>query len=287
MITILAMHALLTSGALDPAADTLIRVSRGARLEMEASTQVQRIEVRTWDRDEVEVVSAAPVRVFTTGALVRLEGGGGGGRGRGQRATYQLSIPRWMPIDVEASAGDVTVEGAGADVSVETVGGSVRVSGGNGRVSARSVGGSVTIEAAQGRIDATSINQTVRLVDVSGEVRAEATNGRIVLQGVRSGDVFASTTNGSIDFTGEIRDDGIYRLSTHNGQVSVAIQEGANATVSVSTYNGRYSSTFPVQVTQMGADRRSTFQIGSGSARIEVSSFNGNISFRRPGQPTP
>ena len=99
--------------------------------------------------------------------------------------------------------------------------------------------------------------------------------------------VEVSTVNGSVDFEGAIRNDGVYRLSTHNGQVTLAIPDGSNATVSVSTYNGRYTSSFPVQVTQMGADRRSTFVLGNGSARIEASSFNGNIEFRRPGQPRP
>jgi hypothetical protein len=284
MITIIAVHALLVLGAEQAQADTLIRVARGARLEVEARTQTGRIEVRGWDRDEVEV-AGGPARVSTTGTIVRLDAGGG--RGRGQRPTYMLNVPRWMPIDVEASGGAVTIEGAGADVSVESVGGSVRVNGGNGRVSVRSVGGTVTVENAQGRVEARSLNQSVRLTSVSGEVRAESTNGRIVLEGIESNDVLAETTNGSIDFAGAVRNDGVYRLSTHNGQISIAVPEGANATVSVSTYNGRYSSTFPIQVTQMGSDRRFTFLVGNGSARIEASSFNGNISFRRPGEPRP
>jgi hypothetical protein len=67
----------------------------------------------------------------------------------------------------------------------------------------------------------------------------------------------------------------------------MAIAEDANATVTVSTFNGRYSASFPIQVTRIGADRRFTFVVGSGSARVEASSFNGNIAFRRPGQPRP
>jgi DUF4097 and DUF4098 domain-containing protein YvlB len=285
MVTILAVHALLSLGAQTLAVDTIIPVSRGARLEIEANAQAERIEVRAWDRDEVGVESAAQVRVSTTGALVRLVAPGG--RSGGRRASYQLSVPRWMPITVSASGADVTVQGADADVAVETVGGSIRLNGGNGRVSAHSVGGSVTVEGAQGRVDARSFNQGVRLIGVSGEVRAESSNGSVRLERVESSDVVVSTINGSVDFDGAIRSDGVYRLSTHNGQVTMTIPEGSNATVSVSTQNGRYSSSFPVQVTQMGSDRRITFVLGDGSARIEASSFNGNIGFRRPGQPRP
>ena len=182
MISTLAVHALLSRGAATLAGDTVIAVSRGARLEIEATAQADRIEVRAWDRDEVEVESAAPVRVSTTGALVRLVAPGGrSGRGR---VSYEVSVPRWMPITVNASGADVTVQGAGADVAVETVGGSIRVNGGSGRVSTHSVGGSVNVENAQGRVDARSFNQGVRLIGINGEIRAESSNGSVRLERV-------------------------------------------------------------------------------------------------------
>jgi hypothetical protein len=280
MITILAVHALLT---LSPAqVDTVFRVSRGSRLDLETPSQTGRVDVRAWDRDEVSVETSSPVRVSTTGTLVQVDVGG---RRTGRESSVVVSVPRWMPISIDAARAAVTVEGAGADVSVESVGGTVRVRGGNGRVSARSVGGSVYIEDAQGRIEAESLNQNVRLIGVTGEVRAETTNGNISIERAQTSDLVASTNNGSITFDGPIRNDGVYRLTTHNGQVSVAIPENANATVSVSTYNGRYRSTFPISVSRVGPDRRVTFVVGNGSARIEASSFNGNIEFHRPGQP--
>ena len=286
MITILAMHALLTMGAQTLQTDTVIPVARGARLEVEARTQVRNIEIRGWDRDDVEVESGAAVRISTTGTLVRLDAGVGGRSGNRQ-SSYTVNVPRWMPITVDGTSANVTIQGADSDISVETVNGTVRVNGGNGRVSAHSVGGSIFVENAQGRVDARTINQSVRLIGVTGEIRAETVNGGVFLDRVGSSDVVVSTHNGPIDFVGDVRNDGVYRLSTYNGQVSIAIPEGANATVSVSTNNGRYTSSFPIQVTQMGSDRRFTFEIGNGGARIDASSYNGNISFRRPGQPRP
>jgi DUF4097 and DUF4098 domain-containing protein YvlB len=181
----------------------------------------------------------------------------------------------------------VTIEGSEAAVDVDTQSGAVRVVGGRGRVSARSVSGSVYIENVQGSVSAYTVNQSMRVIGVTGDVRAESTNGNITLDQVDTRSLQASSTNGNIDFGGPIRDGGVYRLTTHNGRVSMAIAEDANATISLSTFNGRYSASFPIQVTRMGPDRRFTFVLGSGSARIEASSFNGNIAFRRPGQPRP
>ena len=269
-------------------ADTVIRVSRGARLEI-SGRMTSDLVINTWDRDEVSVVTGSPVQVTTTGELVRLEaanGRAGRGRGSGQSA-YQVTVPRWMPINVPNARGDVTVEGSEADVNVESQTGSVRVIGGRGQVSAHSTSGSVRVENVQGNVTAYSVSQSVRIIGVTGNVRAESTNGSITLERVDTRNLVASTTNGNIDFDGPIQNDGVYRLTTHNGRVSMVIAENANATVTVSSFNGRYSASFPIQVTGMGPDRRMRFTVGNGSARVEASSFNGNIAFRRPGQPRP
>jgi DUF4097 and DUF4098 domain-containing protein YvlB len=283
MLKILALHAALTLGGAVPAleVDTILRVSRGSRLDLEVGVQQARIEIRAWDRDEVSVQSAAPVRVSMTGAVVRVGSPQPPAR---QRTTYEIRVPAWMPLNVNGTMADVTIEGAGGDVSVETVMGTIRITGGDGRVAAKSMQGSVTIEGARGRIEAFSANQGVRISDASGQIQAETLNGSVRLEGIESSDVLATSTNGNIEFDGPIRSDGRYRLTTHNGRVTVGVQEGANATVTVSTYNGRYTSSFPVSITETGPDRRYTFVIGTGSARIEASSFNGNIEFRRPGR---
>jgi hypothetical protein len=55
--------------------------------------------------------------------------------------------------------------------------------------------------------------------------------------------------------------------------------------VTASTYAGNFRTTFAVSLTERTRSGRTTFVIGSGSARIEASSFNGSVEFRRPGQP--
>ncbi len=52
--------------------------------------------------------------------------------------------------------------------------------------------------------------------------------------------------------------------------------------MSVSTYDGDFEADFPVSVTT--TKRRFTFTLGSGSARVELESFDGNIHLRRPGK---
>jgi hypothetical protein len=279
-------------------ADTVIRVSRGARLELGGRITAD-IRITTTDRDEVRFVGPGAVRLTETGGVVRLDAGAAGGRdGRGRPgrgggtpggsdADYQVTVPRWMPISVDNARGDVTIEGSEAEVQVVSQGGAVRIIGGRGRVSGRSVSGSVYVENVQGSVSAFTVMGSLRVIGVTGDVRAESTNGNITLDQVDARSLTASSNNGNIEFNGTVRNDGVYSMTTHNGRVSMVIPEDANATVTVSTFNGRYSASFPIQVTRIGADRRFTFVVGNGSARVEASSFNGNIAFRRPGQPRP
>jgi DUF4097 and DUF4098 domain-containing protein YvlB len=177
---------------------------------------------------------------------------------------------------------DVRVEGTRSEVSVETVGGDVSVEGGAGLVSVRSIQGEITVRGTRGRVEAMSVNEEVSLTAITGDIYVETTNGDVTIRETRSSAARATTVNGDVVYEGSIEEDGRYVFSTHNGDVSVTIPDNAGATVSVSTYHGEFESEFPVRLTGTTRDRQFTFTLGSGSARIELESFNGEIQLRRP-----
>jgi DUF4097 and DUF4098 domain-containing protein YvlB len=76
-------------------------------------------------------------------------------------------------------------------------------------------------------------------------------------------------------------------LITHNGTIGLAVPDSTNATLSVRTYGGGFRSSFPVKRDDQNARKRFTVTLGSGSARVELESFNGSIALRRPGDPEP
>ena len=101
-----------------------------------------------------------------------------------------------------------------------------------------------------------------------------------------SSNVDASTVNGAISYDGAIRDNGTYRLTTHNGVVDLALTERTNATMTIRTYNGNFRSSLPMRFTDPDARRR-TVTLGNGSAHVDLETFNGLISVRRPNEPRP
>ncbi len=263
--------------------DTTFAIPTGARVEIE--NFAGDVVVRTWSRNEVRVVASRSerdrVRVRTTGAVVQIESRGAQGASR--IIDYEVTIPASAALRVSGPFADVSIDGAGGDVTVETVKGDVWVRGGNGQISLRSVEGAVTLERARGRISLSAVNDDIRGVQLEGEVTAETINGDVTLEGVRSGNVSASTINGTLTYEGTIRDQGRYALTTHNGDLVLVVPDGANATVSIATFNGRVQTTLPITLTETRRGQRFHFTIGNGSARIELESFNGTVHLKRPG----
>ncbi len=188
-----------------------------------------------------------------------------------------------MGLDLSGVYADMTVEGARGPITVETVQGEVDVTGGEGNVSLSSVQGSVRLRGGKGRIEVHSVNEDVTVLESSGEIRAETVNGEVSLEKVDATSLDATTVNGDVEYDGPIHDGGRYALSSHNGDITLAVAPGANAAVSVSTYGGDFESEFPVTITQGRKGKRFDFTLGKGGAQVELESFQGTIRLVRPG----
>lgn len=279
LTTLAALAALL---AAQQQTDTTIPVRPGARLEV--GTVAGDVSVTTWSRNAVRITASRSSRegvdIAASDQLVRVKAQGR--HGAAESVDFDITVPAWMPISISAVDGDIKVSGAQNEVTAETVQGDVTLLGGSGNISLRSVHGSVTLEKASGRIDLHSVNDDVKATDVSGDLSVETVNGDVKLRGIQSSNTEATTVNGDVTYDGTIKDGGRYVFSTHDGDVRVAVPERANVTVSVSTFNGDFTACFPVQVTGK-AGHRFSFTIGSGSARLELESFTGDITLCRPG----
>ena len=90
--------------------------------------------------------------------------------------------------------------------------------------------------------------------------------------------------NGDVEYDGPIHDGGRYALSSHNGDITIAVAPTANAAVAVSTFGGEFESDFPVTMTEGRKGKRFSFTLGKGGgAQIDLESFQGTIRLARPG----
>ena len=269
--------------ALTQDTDTSFAVRPGMRLDV--NNQGGEIIVRAGTENRVRLrashSSRDRVEIEVGGSVVTVRSSGR--HGMSQLVDYDITVPKWMAVTLSGVYTDMTVLGTDAEVSAETVEGDITVEGGNGTVMLHSVEGAVTVTAARGRVDANSVEGEIRITGASGEIVAETVDGDIVLERIESASIEVNSVDGDIYYEGAIRDNGQYRLSTHDGDLTVAIPERANVTITVSSYDGEFDSSFPVSLREQHK-RRFSFAIGSGSARMELETFDGDILLRRPAE---
>ena len=269
----LALTLLMGTGA----TDTTVSVKSGTRLQLDCFSGD--IQVRAWSRDAVRVVASHSRRATV---MVRREDGrlkidAETLHGIPTSVDYQLTVPVWMALELGGVSTDISIEGVKGQIKASSVNGHVGVRGGGEFIVVESVQGGVQVTGARGRIEASSINDDVEISDSEGEVSAETVEGNVLLDGVDARTVEISSVNGSLFFRGPFRNGGVYSFSTHDGDVVIGMPERPDVSVSVATFDGDFSSSFPVRLEQPRHRRRINFVLGTGAARLQLEAFDGSI----------
>jgi len=271
--------ALLLGLSLQVVQDTSVTLRPGDRVVIE--NLIGEISVGSWERDELEVRDEdgrGSVSVRRSGATVMITPD----HRRGARSTrVSVRMPRWADVSVGSRALDVWVERMDGVVDVDNVRGDVWIEDAGGPVRVRTIAGEIDVARATAGVVASSQSDDVRLREVAGRVDAHSGNGDVLLADIRSSSVRAETQNGDVAFSGTIEDDGSYGFYVHDGDVTVAVQEGANARVRVSTFDGDFESDFPVVIERFTGGREFNFAIGEPRASIVIQVFDGEIRLRR------
>jgi len=246
-------------------ADTTIAARPGTSIQV--ATFAGDVTVSAWEKDLVRVTSSDPederFHVKTAGGKILVKTDESWVHGRS--VDLRLIVPAWMNLDISGVNTDVQITGTRGRVRVETINGDIVVKGG------------------RGQIELSAVTQDICLTDASGRVVSQTVNGDLTFQRIVSDSVEASTVNGGIFYDGSIRDRGVYRFTSHDGDVAIALPKTVNATVSVSTFSGDFASDFPVSLSESKPGKQFCFSLGRGSAKVELESFQGTIHLFRPG----
>jgi len=287
-LTTLALALVLAQGATPragtPQTDETVPVQRGGRLVV--NNFAGDVIIHTWDKDSVHVVARhqsrtrVAIRPGSSGLSISASGSGGP---QGS-VDYDITAPAWMPVRVEGTYNFVTIDGAQNEVFANTVRGDVIIKGGSGVVTAKSVEGEVQVQGARGKVNVSSVNEKIVITDTSGDITAESINGAVTMTGIDSKSVDVSTVNGDIVFEGKLADGGHYSFGTHNGDLALGLPDAVNATFTIRTYQGSFSTDLPLQGVSrndLQRGRRVTTTLGNGSAEVNLETFGGSIRLRR------
>jgi DUF4097 and DUF4098 domain-containing protein YvlB len=97
--------------------------------------------------------------------------------------------------------------------------------------------------------------------------------------------VEVNTVSGDIEFGGPVRQGGRYAFRSVSGQLTLNVDGALNAHVTTGTVSGQMDSDFPITLAGGGRfDRRNLdFTVGTGDARLELSTVSGDFHLKRSG----
>lgn len=266
------------------AVDTIVELRRGDRVVVQ--DLVGEIRVQAWDRSTLEVRrldEAAPhAQVSRSGSGVTV--GPADRKGRRLDIEAVLRVPVWADLEIRGRSLDVSIGGTGGSVSVRNVSGDIRVVGTDGDLVLSSVEGEIRVERHRGSVTARSRGDDVSLLDVVGPVDVSSGSGDLRLEDVEAGSVRAETLDGDVLFRGPIARGGTYSFSVHDGDASLEVPRSTSARVRVATFDGEFTSDFPVLLQRFGGGGVMDFTLGEGDAEIEIQVFDGEIRLRESGR---
>ena len=262
--------ALLGAGCIDLAGADVARVVEreekrfavSGRPEVAVSTFDGSIEVRPWDRADVEVVVEKHAGSKESAASIAVDA-----QQSGNKITVDVRVPHTTGFSFHfnrsaklivslPAASDLTARSGDGSIDVERINGKVDLHSGDGSIRARSVNGDVSVTSGDG---------SLHVDGAFGALRAHTGDGRITIvaaEGARAEKDWDITTgDGSV--TLEVSKSFGAELDAHTGDGSIHLDE-----VTVSDVSGRLEK------------RSLKGRIGGGGAALRIRTGDGSITLR-------
>ena len=265
-----AALALVSSGCLDVlGADVGRYVEReekrftvSGRPEVVVSTFDGRVEVRPWDRSDVEVVVEKHAGSKESAATISVDA-----QQIGNRVTVDVRVPpsSGFSFHMNRSAKLIVSLPAEADLTARSGDGAIDVERLSGALDLRSGDGSITARSVNGSLNVTSGDGTIRIDGVLAALRAHTGDGSMTIV-AREG----SRTLKEWD------------LSTGDGSVSIELPAGFGAELDAHTGDGGVHVE-GVAVSNVNGELRKDSvrgRIGAGGGSLRIRTGDGSITLR-------
>ncbi|WDS37566.1 DUF4097 family beta strand repeat-containing protein [Pseudoxanthomonas sp.] len=295
MRTILAAVPLLLM-ALSAQAATPIDQTRplDPRGKVEVENIKGRIQVRAWDRSEVQIRGTLgdgveKLEVEGDGDDLQIKvrypkGGGWGGKSSGP-TDLQLMVPVRASLDLHAVSADVDVSGVAPDeLSIESVSGSVVVAAAPRELSINSVSGDVTATANSGEVDIQTVSGSVILRGrLNGEVEVETVSGdiNVAVKDERLRELSTNSVSGRTRVATGLARNGKVSLSSVSGGVVLTLPRDLSAHVTAETFSGDLKApNATIERPEHGPGRSLDTRYGNGEGEIKLETFSGDAELR-------
>lgn len=253
--------------------------------EISVATFDGSIEIRPWDKPEVQVVvekhaldkadaDDIEVRAEQNGNHVIVEV-----KSRRDDHGFHLgwNVSRSAKLIVSAPAtSDVAARSGDGSIDVERISGRLELKSGDGSIRGRELGGAVTAHSGDG---------SIKLDGVSGALDVDTGDGSIAVAGKLTA-VRARSGDGSVTVRAEPGSAATadWNITTGDGSVTLEVPEGFGAELDAHTGDGHVRLQDVTVSNVVGELRKNSVKgrLGSGGPALRVRTGDGSITLRRP-----
>ncbi len=245
------------------------------------------IEIRGWDRDEVQLTgklgdSVDELEIDESSSHLQITV-----VNRDQRnideTVLVLRVPEGANVEAIAVSADIEISALDNEkVTGTSVSGDVEVQAKSQWVSLESVSGDVGFRGQTPRISAESVSGDVELSGLSGDVEATTVSGDMEIEvGVMEKGKF-ETVSGDIQVSTELSPNGRLSAESMSGDVIVSLPAKQSGVFKAQSFSGRISTDFgSVSHAKHGPGSHLKHAVGNDAAEIRLESFSGNIKLKR------
>ena len=263
------------------------KVSADASGEVLISNVSGSVDVRGWDRNEVQVtgqldedvervdVESSAGRTVIKVILPR-------GSNNGGDAMLEIQVPRGSSLDVSAVSADVSSKGVLGTQRLKTVSGEItaEVSGDESEV--RSVSGDITVHGGgkPGSLRVSSVSGSLDLTNGAGKLDVVTVSGDARVHMGDSSEITARTTSGEFELHAKLMKDARVSVEGVSGDVTLDLANAAGLALEIESFSGDITGCLAGNVeraSKYGPGVRLNSRTGDGSARVRAKTLSGDI----------
>lgn len=278
--------------------DTTVRMTSSAVVDVTVRTG--KLVVRGVDGSTGRVRGGSSnYELRSTGVSLTLESRDDARRGRETRddrdeSTIELDVPRGVRLVVSTLSADVDIREIGGSVEVRSTSGNVQLTDVPGRAIVETIAGDVRATGSGTLLRVTTVSGDLRVREARGELDLHTTSGDVSVSGERIVRFAAESMSGDIQFDGLLTTDARVQISTHSGDVTVRLPDGARGELSLSTFTGELIAGGPLTLLpgESSAARRGRnvrrYALGSGQGPgllLDITTFTGDVRLVRGVRP--
>jgi len=188
------------------------------------------------------------------------------------RVDYEILAPADASITLHSSSGSLRVEKMHGDLTLEGAGANVDIR-----------------DISNAHVHVKTLNGPVALTNVKdGHVEVDSLSGNVTLKGVNGPLVQVVSTSGEITYAGDFGDRGDYRFTSYSGNIEAVVPDSTSADVNARSVRGEVHDDIPLQpkehtsfVVKTGSALWGTMGRAAISSTVAMRSFSGKIHLRK------